>query len=314
MKACMLVLPLLLPAFGAITSHAETVPDDGDRWSEYDNWVEALEDGWSTECGLTLQLITPHTGGDHMVGEGSVGFELLQGVWNKKFYYEGPTWSENGQSMEGFEELRFWYRTTWVTDNPVFHVRAYIEPTAEETASGVLDKRLEWTLPTAVAWTEFSGRLDGADWQCYVGPIWQSCEDTHSLTFLRKLEWDYFELFGPGLGEQTLIDGLHFRGTIASIQDGAGGTAASTLSCHPNPFRRSTVIRVLTEGPRPVELGILDTAGRRVRTLRGSSGSAVEGIAWDGRDDRGERLPAGIYFARTEPSEGSRAHKIILVD
>jgi hypothetical protein len=52
---------LALIALPIATTHGATIPDDRDSWNEYANWVEAYNDGWNPECGLTLQIITPHT-------------------------------------------------------------------------------------------------------------------------------------------------------------------------------------------------------------------------------------------------------------
>jgi hypothetical protein len=108
----LLTLPTFaLAALSITTAHAGTVPVDGDSWSEYANWVEAYNDGWNPECGLTLQIITPNTAGDGVIGAGSVGFELQAGVWNKKF--------------------------TWETATPLHGVRVYVEPTEAEEFVGV---------------------------------------------------------------------------------------------------------------------------------------------------------------------------------
>lgn len=48
-----------------------------------------------------------------------------------------------------------------------------------------------------------------------------------------------------------------------------------------------------------VELVLFDAAGRRVRTLvRGMVAPGRHEIVWDGRQDAGEALPSGVYFAR----------------
>ena len=62
-----------LIALPIATAHGATVPDDGDSWSEYANWVDAYYDGWNPACGLTLQIIAPQTAGAYVVGAGSVG-------------------------------------------------------------------------------------------------------------------------------------------------------------------------------------------------------------------------------------------------
>ncbi|MBD3161811.1 MAG: hypothetical protein GF346_05990 [Candidatus Eisenbacteria bacterium] len=67
----------------------------------------------------------------------------------------------------------------------------------------------------------------------------------------------------------------------------------------PNPFRTATTLHfTLSEGGN-VEIALLDVTGRRVRTLfDGRLASGSHSVAWDGRDDSGSRLKAGVYAYR----------------
>jgi hypothetical protein len=189
---------LILIAILTATAHGATIPDGGDSWSEYANWVDAYNDGWYPECGLTLQIITPQTAGDYVVGAGSVGFQLQSGAWNKGFTYERPEWASGELPMDGFTAFHFWYRTTWETAVPLFSVRVYVEPTEAEVLDGTTAKRLSWQIPTALAWTEFQGAFEDAAWECYSSGFWSPCADADTLTSVLQLEWDYYEFFGPG--------------------------------------------------------------------------------------------------------------------
>ena len=304
---------LALIALPIATAHGATIPDDGDSWSEYANWVEAYDDGWNPECGLTLQIITPHTAGDWVVGAGSVGFELQTGVWNKDFTYERPEWSSGGLPMDGLTALHFWYRTTWEVAAPLYSVRVYVEPTETEQLAGITAKRLSWQIPTSLAWTEFRGAFDDAVRECYSGALWSPCADTTTPTRVLKLEWDYFEIFGPGAGNRTLIDGLHFVVDASSPVWEQGAAMTVPLRNHPNPFQHETAIRFELRGPRSATLVIYDARGRRVRAFRSEPASdGVHEVRWDGRDDRGRLLPAGVYFSVVADGERSLARRIVL--
>jgi flagellar hook assembly protein FlgD len=54
---------------------------------------------------------------------------------------------------------------------------------------------------------------------------------------------------------------------------------------------------------------ITDVAGRRVRTLEARGAS--ESFDWDGRDQSGAQVPAGIYFARVTTTEGVAGARIV---
>ncbi len=288
-----------LIALPIATAHGVTVPLDGDSWSEYDNWVDAYYDGWSPECGLTLQTITPQTAGDSMVGMGSVGFELQSGVWNKDFYYENPGWSNEGLSMDGLFAFRFWYKTTWEVVAPVFDVHVHVEPTEAESLDGITAKRMSWQIPTSLAWAEFDGLFDEAVWECFDGLEWSPCTDAASYTSILKLEWKYFEIFGPGAGNQMLIDGLHFVLDISNSVSDPDAAWAAPLRNDPNPFRHETAIRFTLQETKSAELVIYDVLGRRVRSFQSEPASdGTHEIRWDGRDDLGRDLPPGV----TSPS------------
>jgi flagellar basal-body rod modification protein FlgD len=59
---------------------------------------------------------------------------------------------------------------------------------------------------------------------------------------------------------------------------------------------------------------VLDVAGRLVRTWTlGSLGSGPHEIAWDGRDDSGTSVAAGLYRVRVRAHGESVARSLVLV-
>jgi len=89
--------------------------------------------------------------------------------------------------------------------------------------------------------------------------------------------------------------------SIIGIEESAPPVASERLSQNvPNPFVRSTAISVRLE-PSMVQprIEIFDAGGRLVRTVQlGAGGARERTVAWDGRSDRGDLLPAGTYFYR----------------
>jgi hypothetical protein len=83
--------------------------------------------------------------------------------------------------------------------------------------------------------------------------------------------------------------GFTVMGRVSRGLAAPSGSTASSLRAWPNPFVSS--VRVV--GPLALGYWVLDVCGRRVRRLQaGSDGSTV----WDGRDDLGRVLPAGLYW------------------
>lgn len=86
--------------------------------------------------------------------------------------------------------------------------------------------------------------------------------------------------------------------------DAATSPAAAVLVAGaPNPFRDAIALSVIAPGA-PADgftIAIHDVAGRRVRTLAVPAGEASGGarrIVWDGRNDAGQPVASGVYFAR----------------
>ena len=70
--------------------------------------------------------------------------------------------------------------------------------------------------------------------------------------------------------------------------------AASLLVSAPNPFRSATTLTIPGPAIDRTELRIYDVRGRMVRVLAADHSQ----ISWDGRNEGGALVPAGLYFAR----------------
>ncbi len=84
----------------------------------------------------------------------------------------------------------------------------------------------------------------------------------------------------------------------------------------PNPFRSSTSLRYAIPGSAgdvAVRLRIFDLSGRLVRTLEsGTRGPGVHVLTWNGRDDAGRALGAGIYFGRVTAGPYAATRRLVL--
>jgi glucose/arabinose dehydrogenase len=86
------------------------------------------------------------------------------------------------------------------------------------------------------------------------------------------------------------------------------------LAVHPNPARGGMQVPFELVRSGAVTLRIYDVAGHEVATL--VDATLEEGrhvVSWDGRDDRGIRLPAGRFFARLSSPSGVLTRSITLV-
>ncbi len=108
----------------------------------------------------------------------------------------------------------------------------------------------------------------------------------------------------------------------ADITVGAGGVDApgfgfvpSTYALglgRPNPFRQGTTIPFDLPAPSMANVSIWDVTGRLVRTLvRGELEAGRYQPQWDGRDESGRMVSAGIYFVRLEAGEFAATRKVM---
>jgi YVTN family beta-propeller protein len=78
-----------------------------------------------------------------------------------------------------------------------------------------------------------------------------------------------------------------------------GAMATGLRGALPNPFRGATAIEWSLARDSDVDLAIYDVMGREVRVLvRGTSSAGVHRLAWDGLGAGGQRVGAGLYYAR----------------
>ncbi len=82
----------------------------------------------------------------------------------------------------------------------------------------------------------------------------------------------------------------------------------------PNPFTHRTTITYQLSKAGSVSLKAYDATGRLVRTFEdGTLQPGHYAVVWDGNDDTGRRLAAGVYFVKLEVADYERALKAVLL-
>lgn len=102
---------------------------------------------------------------------------------------------------------------------------------------------------------------------------------------------------------------------VASGVDGGPPSHASGwLTAYPNPFNPRTTFAFDLSGSETVRITVYSLDGRPVRRLAGREYPAgPHGVTWDGRDDRGRRLPSGSYVVEMEAGTSSRKGRVTLL-
>ncbi|MFZ1945963.1 MAG: matrixin family metalloprotease [bacterium] len=108
------------------------------------------------------------------------------------------------------------------------------------------------------------------------------------------------------------------RYTLKLYTDDASGVpiAAADLGfgVYPNPFTGIVTARFYAPAAGPYTVDVFDVAGRLCGKVEGLARSAGEvEAAWDGRDERGRDVPAGMYFLRVSSGGAEEVGRVLLV-
>ncbi len=102
---------------------------------------------------------------------------------------------------------------------------------------------------------------------------------------------------------------------VVGVPGGGPPRAGATLAGAPNPFRGAARLSWAIPAAGAVDLRVYALDGREVRVLvQGAAAPGSHASVWDGRDARGSRVPAGVYFARLVTAGARVTRKIVKLD
>ena len=140
--------------------------------------------------------------------------------------------------------------------------------------------------------------------------------DSDDRPDIAVLNLNYFQ-HGETWGDVDVMFNRISPGLISSVPPGAPSETFG-LAMHapaPNPMRSTTRARFSIAGIHAIEARVLDLQGREVVTLlRGKSTGAEQEVAWNGRDVRGARVQAGVYFLQVRSESLSGARRIVVLE
>ena len=111
------------------------------------------------------------------------------------------------------------------------------------------------------------------------------------------------------------VFGVHGQVPQAPVAVPATSIGARLYAGFPNPFTAGTSVRYDLATPSSVSLAVYDVSGRLQKRLD-SRTIAVPGsyyVAWDGTDDGGRRVPAGVYFYRLVTAQGVQTARVVRI-
>jgi hypothetical protein len=117
------------------------------------------------------------------------------------------------------------------------------------------------------------------------------------------------------------VDDFSLEGSLlpADVAQGgrhSGSASLADLRIAPNPFVTRANVFFYTGAQAPTWITIFDAAGRRVRAIVEDLTLAPgdHSFVWDGRDDRGRRTPAGMYWVRVFTSGRTVIRPVVLLN
>jgi hypothetical protein len=105
-----------------------------------------------------------------------------------------------------------------------------------------------------------------------------------------------------------------YNNVDAGVGDGAPSLTVPTLVAVPTPFNPSLEIRCALPEAGRVSLIVYDLSGRLVATLADEERDAGLFVrTWDGKNDSGVEVAAGVYFVRLATRDLAVSKKVILM-
>jgi hypothetical protein len=89
---------------------------------------------------------------------------------------------------------------------------------------------------------------------------------------------------------------------------------ALVVQARPQPFVREVDLICTLRAPSAIALEVYDMRGRRIRTLTHGVTSGRQTLRWDGTDDAGAPVPAGVYCYRLTAGTVKAAGRLVRLE
>ncbi|GAB4338887.1 MAG: hypothetical protein Kow0037_23360 [Calditrichia bacterium] len=102
------------------------------------------------------------------------------------------------------------------------------------------------------------------------------------------------------VGKGWYIDDVEFTPVVSieHMNDGQLPSTVELLGNYPNPFNPTTTVRFALPAAGMVELAVYNNLGQKVKTLVSRQMAAGKyNVEWDGRNQSGEAVASGLYYA-----------------
>jgi hypothetical protein len=146
---------------------------------------------------------------------------------------------------------------------------------------------------------------DGQQWNETLGHGWHYClrwaiQQTESKT---SCGWCGWRVYSDGSVGVEANDDLRLPIVDCRLKQN-----------YPNPFKQLTAISYQLSAPGNVSLKVYNVAGQRVRTLvSGAQGAGPHLVIWNGLDEAGAQVSAGVYLYRLSASGCEETRRLVVL-
>jgi poly-gamma-glutamate capsule biosynthesis protein CapA/YwtB (metallophosphatase superfamily) len=159
---------------------------------------------------------------------------------------------------------------------------------------------------------------DGYTWFDNVGVVewedWQPFNTAIDITTPNDLYWIQIRT-----DQETHNASLSYEEKSYGLQTGTADFGkkhanCSAFQCYPNPAIGAITFQYHLTEPAKVTINVYNILGQEVKTLsKGEQPAGYKQIMWDGTDNQGRVLSAGIYFCHIQAGDDQHSEKIIIL-
>ena len=160
------------------------------------------------------------------------------------------------------------------------------------------------------------GATDTADWSLVIsaGPFDLNSGDSTTVAFAFIGANSAANFWSMCDSAQAVYDRTFITGVTGGPALPLDPARVALFQNRPNPFTSATALAYQLPAKQRVRVSVYNVAGQRVRSLfEGEQAAGAHKVSWDGRDNAGARVAAGVYFCALESDGGVISRKMILV-
>lgn len=133
----------------------------------------------------------------------------------------------------------------------------------------------------------------GCEENCSYAAVFHATSATEDTIYSPHIQVHFHGPYSPGVAEPAEVLRIELAGT--------------------NPFEAPPWISYSIGVPTEVSIRVYDVSGKLVEILHDGELSGKGTLHWNGKDQEGRTLAAGLYFVRILTPQFDRTHKIVLV-